>query len=79
MILVILLKLIHSPIELQDKLKELPPAPDNLNPELEWLSDYQQEAGALTNIINNSKCMGCNKLVPKPWLKTYTNFKYKEK
>ena len=31
------------PIELHDKLKEDPPAPETLTPELEWLSDYQKE------------------------------------
>ena len=29
------------PKEIQDKLKEFPPCPENISPELDWLSEFQ--------------------------------------
>ena len=44
---------LHFPVELHEKLKELPPAPETLTPDIEWLTPYQQEIGVKTEIINN--------------------------
>ena len=34
---------LHFPKEIHDKLKQYPPAPENMIPKDEWLSDYQKE------------------------------------
>ena len=34
---------LHFPVELHDKLKELPPFPETLTPDIEWLTPYQRE------------------------------------
>ena len=33
---------VHFPIELHDRCKEYPPAPETITPEVEWLSSYQK-------------------------------------
>ena len=33
----------HFPKEIHEKLKQFPPAPENIVPKTEWLSDYQKE------------------------------------
>ena len=39
------------PNEIHDKLKEFVPAPENIKPNIEWLSDYQKEIGLKTGSI----------------------------
>jgi len=34
---------LHFPSHIHEKLKQFPPAPENIVPEDEWLSDYQKE------------------------------------
>ena len=36
---------LHFPVELHDKLKEFPPAPESLTPDTEWPTPYQREIG----------------------------------
>ena len=36
---------LHFCIELHDKLKDDPPAPENLTPALKWISNYQKAIG----------------------------------
>ena len=33
---------LHCSVELHDKLKEIPPGPETLTPDIEWLTPYQQ-------------------------------------
>ena len=56
---------LHFPSEIHDKLKEFPPAPENITPELEWFSEFQKELGKKTgNIKDNEKYNASSKLIP---------------
>ena len=48
------------PPELHDKFKEYPPCPENICPEVEWLSDFQKQL--LDD--KNMKAPTCEKLIP---------------
>jgi hypothetical protein len=73
---------LRFPRELHDKFKEFPPAPENLNPEMEWFSDYQRELGQKLKTINDKeKYKGCDKLIPhlfdhKDYVLHYRNLKF---
>jgi hypothetical protein len=45
-------------------LKQFPPAPENLTPDIEWFSEFQRKLGEEKEIIRNGKYYGSNKLVP---------------
>jgi hypothetical protein len=34
-----------APTEIHDLLKEFPPAPENIDPKVEWFSDFQRDLG----------------------------------
>jgi hypothetical protein len=54
-----------APVEIHDKLKEFPPAPENIEPKLEWFSDFQKELGIQTGVIKeNETYKACCKLIP---------------
>ena len=36
------------PVDIHERLKELPLAPENLTPDIEWLSDLQKDVGVVT-------------------------------
>ena len=55
---------LHFPVELHDKYKQLPPAPETLTPDIDWLTPYQREIGDNAGIIHNGVLHGTNKLVP---------------
>ena len=68
---------LEFPPEIHDKLKEFPPAPENVTPDYAWFSDFQKKlyqkvttnkqkvTGNNQNSNNNEfKYTGCNKLVP---------------
>ena len=56
---------LHVLPEFHDKFKEFPPAPENLNPQLEWFSPYQKEPGQKLKVISKSeRYTGCDKLTP---------------
>ena len=61
---------LEFPPEIHDKLKEFPPAPENVTPDYAWFSDFQkklyQKVTANKRDIYNKhfKYTGCNKLVP---------------
>ena len=42
---------LHFPSEIHDKLKEFPPAPENIVPNVEWFSEFQKELGRKTGTI----------------------------
>ena len=50
---------LHFPTEIHDKLKHYPPAPENMVPEDEWLSEYQLSLKSKFQIKAKTK-----KLVP---------------
>ena len=50
---------LHFPKEIHEKLKQFPPAPENIVPKTEWLSDYQKELREKNGIKNST-----TKLVP---------------
>ena len=55
----------HILLHLHDKLREYPPAPENLTPDLAWFSDFQKKLGTQLQVINKGgKYVGTNKLVP---------------
>ena len=69
------------PVELHDKFKEFPPAPETLTPDIEWLTPYQRGIGDNTGIIHDGVFHGTNKLVPhlydhKDYVTHYKNLKY---
>jgi hypothetical protein len=71
----------HFPIDTHDKLKQFPPAPENLTPDIEWFSEFQRKLGEEKEIIGNGKYHGSNKLVPhlfehKNYVIHYRNLKY---
>ncbi len=43
------------PVEIHEKIKEFPPAPENLTPEIEWFSGFQTEVGKTTGAIKDGK------------------------
>jgi hypothetical protein len=67
---------LEFPPEIHDKLKEFPPAPENITPDYEWFSEFQKKL--YQKVTNNKRDMcnkpninnkqykynGCNKLVP---------------
>ena len=55
---------LHFPEKLHDKFKEIPPAPETLTPDIDWLTPYQRDIGDNTGIINDGVVHGANKLVP---------------
>ena len=56
---------LHFPEELHDKFKEFPPCPENLEPNVEWFSDFQNELCKTLDLINTKELYsGSNKLVP---------------
>ena len=53
------------PNHLHDTLKEFPPAPESLTPNMEWLSNFQNKIGDTSRRrINTDKYNGTDKLVP---------------
>ena len=46
---------LYIPKKLHKSLKEYPPAPETMTPELEWFSEYQKTLGENSGIINNGK------------------------
>ena len=44
---------LHFPAGRHDKFKEIPPAPETLTPDIDWLTPYQQVMGGNTGIIDN--------------------------
>ena len=50
---------LHFPKEIHEKLKQYPPAPENMIPKDEWLSEYQKEIKQKLNIKNST-----TKLIP---------------
>ena len=50
---------LHFPKEIHNKLKQYPPAPENMVPKDEWLSDYQKELKTKMKIGNST-----TKLIP---------------
>ena len=50
---------LHFPKHIHEKLKQYPPAPENITPKDEWLSAYQKELKKQLNIKGNT-----TKLVP---------------
>ena len=56
---------LHFPPEIHDKLKEYPPCPENLDPKLEWFSEYQMEVATQCKAIKeNGKYSATCKLIP---------------
>jgi hypothetical protein len=57
---------LEYPSDLQDLFKQYPPCPENISPEFEWFSEFQQSL--FTKVQGNkgktSKYNGGNKLVP---------------
>ena len=58
---------LHFPKQIHEKLKQYPPAPENISPKDEWLSDYRKELKKQLNIKGNTA-----KLVPH--LKDHNNY-----
>ena len=50
---------LHFPKEIHEKLKQFPPASENIVPQTEWLSDYQKELREKNGIKHST-----TKLVP---------------
>ena len=56
---------LHFPPETHDKLKEYPPCPENIDPKLEWFSDYQMGVAETCKAIKeNGKYSATCKLIP---------------
>ena len=56
---------LHFPPEIHDKLKEFPPAPENINPDIEWFSEFQKELGKKTgNLKDNEHDNASCKVIP---------------
>jgi hypothetical protein len=56
---------LHFPPEIHDKLKEYPPCPENIDPKLEWFSDYQMGVAKTCEAIKeNGKYSATCKLIP---------------
>ena len=56
---------LHFPPEIHDKLKEYPPCPENIDPKLEWFSDYQMGVAKTCKAIKeNGKYSATCKLIP---------------
>ena len=70
------------PPEIHDKLKEYPPAPENLSPKIEWFSEFQKELGKKTgHIKENNTYSSTSKLIPhlsehKNYVIHYRNLKF---
>ncbi|MFM7978430.1 MAG: hypothetical protein ACKPKO_03860, partial [Candidatus Fonsibacter sp.] len=48
---------LHFPIELHDKFKEFPPAPESLTPNIDWFSSFQKDVGVKNGIIKKINIM----------------------
>ena len=46
---------LHFPIELHDKFREIPPAPESLTPNIDWFSSFQKDVGVKNGIIKKHK------------------------
>ncbi|MFM7982845.1 MAG: hypothetical protein ACKPKO_26335, partial [Candidatus Fonsibacter sp.] len=56
---------LHFPIELHDKFKEFPPAPESLTPNIDWFSSFQKDVGVNNGIITKKiNIMDQNKIGP---------------
>ena len=56
---------LHFPPEIHDKLKEYPPCPENIEPQLEWFSEYQTEVATNCKAIKeNGNYSATCKLIP---------------
>ena len=69
------------PVELHDKFKEYPPAPQTIAPDIEWFSDFQHEQAEKHGIVKNGVYQGAPKLIPHLYKHTnyvihYRNLKY---
>jgi len=71
-----------APTEIHDLLKEFPPAPENIDPKVEWFSDFQRDLGQKAGSIkeNGAYSASC-KLVPhlferKNYVIHYRNVKF---
>jgi hypothetical protein len=72
---------LRFPKEIHDKLKEYPPCPENITPNIEWFSKSQIEIGEKNGVIKNGKYNGGNKLIPhlfehKNYVIHYRNLKF---
>jgi len=71
---------LRFPDEIHDKLKEFPPCPENVSPDLSWLSDFQKQL-ILEKNNNKMRISKCAKLIPhfhehKNYCIHYRNLKY---
>ena len=72
---------LYIPKKLHKSLKEYPPAPETMTPNIEWFSEYQKTLGENSGIINNNKYSGSDKLIPhlfekKNYVLHYENLKF---
>ena len=72
---------LRFPENIQDKLKEFPLCPENISPELNWLSEFQKQLLEKNN--NKMRVSKCPKLVPhffehESYCIHYRNLKYVE-
>ena len=72
---------LRFPKEIHEKLKQYPPCPESITPEIEWFSDIQKEIGEKNKVIKNGKYNGSNKLIPhlfehKNYVIHYRNLKF---
>ena len=52
--------------EIHDLLKEFPPCPDSMEPQVDWFSEYQIETGVASGATSQGgKCTSGNKLAPR--------------
>ena len=50
--------------EIHDLLRPFPPCPENMEPQVDWFSDYQTETGVASGVITQGKYTSGNKLAP---------------
>jgi hypothetical protein len=70
------------PAELHEDLRQFPPCPESITPQLEWFSDFQKQIGKLNKVITkNGSYRGSDKLIPhlfehKNYVLHYRNLKF---
>ena len=65
------------PVELHDKFKEYPPAPQTIAPYIEWFSDFQRELAENHGIVQNGVYQGAPKLIPHLYMHTHNVIHYR--